>query len=119
MKRLISEDDSMMNANRQIMGQKTETPPVANQVKSFLNANKKDTNYDAGNVKPYPLNQADEVLSDMYIATLNLSKIMDLALENTALKDKYKHLLREIKEKSTIIGKAIVDISNGIDTIGK
>jgi len=118
MKRLISEDDSMMNVQRQMTGQKTETPPIANQVKSFLKSNDKDKNYDAGNVKPYPLDKSPEVLSDMYLSSLNLSKILWNALENPALKKNHKHLINELIQKNDIIGKAIVDISNSIDTIG-
>jgi hypothetical protein len=123
MKKVILEDSSMYNVNRQQSGitaskdSKGEVPPNANKTSTFLDANKRDKNYDAPNVKPYPLGMADEMVSDMYISASNLRKILRNAVNNPALKkDKHKNIIY-INKQIEFISKAIVDISLELDKI--
>ncbi len=72
MKKLISEDSTTFNVQRQQSGStarqdsKGETAPQPNQVKNLIQANKRDDNTQAPVLKPYPLNMADEVFTFGY-----------------------------------------------------
>jgi len=116
MKKLISEDQAIQNTQK-LVGTSGNAQPKANPVRDLLAANKKDTNYTAPQPKPYPLNMSDEILSDMYVASMNIRKILDQVGENPALKDKYKGTIKSLKAKIDFVNKALVDISGEIDTI--
>ena len=123
MKKLISEDTTMLNTQRQQYGStarqnsKGETAPQPNQVKNLMNANKRDDNSQAPILKPYPLNMSDDVLSDMFVATANLRKILEHVVNNPALKRKYIQNIQYIDKRVEFINRAIVDISREIDKI--
>lgn len=123
MKKLISEDTSMFNVQRQQYGStarqdsKGETAPQPNQVKNLLQANKRDDNSQAPQVKPYPLNMADDVLADVFVATANLRQIMVHAINNPALKSKYHDNISYANKRIEFINRAIVDISRELDKI--
>lgn len=123
MKKLISEDSTMYNVQRQTNGStarqdsKGETAPQPNQVKNFMNANKRDDNSQAPGLKPYPLNFSDEMLSDMYLSCANLRKIIENANTNPALKSKFKENLKYVYKRLELIDRAIVDISRELDKI--
>lgn len=123
MKKLISEDNTMYNVQRQQSGStarqdsKGETAPQGNQVKDFIQANKNDDNSQAPVLKPYPLNLADDVLSDMFIGVVNLRKMLENAAANPALKRKYMENLQNINKKGEIIHKCIMDIHEELDKI--
>lgn len=123
MKKLISEDNTMFNAQRQQYGStarkdsKGETAPQPNQVKTLMNANKRDDNSQAPILKPYPLNMSDEVLSDMFVATANLRKILQHVVNNPALKKKYFQNIKYVDKRVEFINRAIVDISRELDKI--
>jgi hypothetical protein len=108
----------MFNVQRQMTGMKSEAPPQANTVKAMLDANKRDTNYEAPGIKPYPLNMADDVLANMYTACLNLKKIIETTDANPALKDKFKGQLQKVYKMNNTIAKSIVDLSAEVDKIG-
>jgi hypothetical protein len=124
MKKLISEDNTMFNVQRQQSGStarqdsKGETAPQPNQVKNLFNANKRDDNSLAPTLKPYPLHLTDEVLSDMFISTTNLRKILEHAVNNPALKRKNLENIRYVNRRVELINRAIVDISRELDKIG-
>jgi hypothetical protein len=123
MKKLISEDSTTFNVQRQQSGNtarqdsKGETAPQANQVKDFINANKNDDNSKAPVLKPYPLNLAEEVISDMFISVSNLRLMLENAAANPALKKQYMQNLSIINEKGAVIHKAILDIYKELDKI--
>lgn len=123
MKKLISEDNKMYNVNRQQYGvtarqdSKGETAPQANKVSAFIDANRKDDNTLAPKLKTYPLNFIDEVLSDLYLNSVNLRKIILNANANPALKEKYKQHLKYANDRIELINRAIVDISIELDKI--
>lgn len=123
MKKLISEDQKMYNVNRQQYGvtarqdSKGDTAPQANKVSAFIDANKKDDNTLAPKLKPFPLNYADEVLSDLYLNSVNLRKIILNAEANPALKEKYKQHLAYANKRIELINRAVVDISMELDKI--
>lgn len=98
---------------------KGETPPQPNQVKNLdiVNPTKPDDNSRAPDLKPYPLNFADDVLSNMYVASANLRKIVGNAKENPALKKKFTPLLQGIEQRLKQIDKLTVDISKRFDKI--
>ena len=116
MKKFISETQETQGGQK-LMGTAVSRPPQANSVKSFLDANKRDDNFTAPQPKPYPLPMADEVLSDMYIATLNLKKILDQVGVNPALKDKYKQNIEYVRKRVELLNRTIVDISGELDKI--
>lgn len=123
MKKLISEDSTQFNVQRQQSGStarqdsKGETAPQPNQVKNLLQANKRDDNSNAPTLKPYPLDRADDVLSDMFVATANLRQIMVNAINNPVLKDKYKENIKYANQRIELVNRAIVDISRELDKI--
>lgn len=123
MKKLISEDNTMFNVQRQQSGNtarqdsKGETAPQPNQVKNLLNANKRDDNSQAPVLKPYPLNLSDEILSDIFVATANLRKILEHTINNPALKKQYHENIRYANKRVELINRAIVDISRELDKI--
>lgn len=118
MKKLISEDNAMYNVQRMMSGMKSEAPPQANTVRGMLDANKRDTNYEAPGIKPYPLNMADDVMSNMYMACLNLKKIIETADANPALKKKHKGQLQKVYKMNDAIAKSIVELTGEVDKIG-
>jgi TATA-binding protein-associated factor Taf7 len=123
MKKVISEDSKMYNVNRQQSGStarqdsKGETAPQPNTVTTFINANKRDDNSQAPDLKPYPLNLADDVLSDMFISAANLRKMLLNAESNPALKKKFIGNLNNINKRIDQINRMIVDISQELDKI--
>jgi hypothetical protein len=123
MKKLISEDEKNYNVNRQQSGltarqdSKGETAPQANKVSAFIDANRRDDNTLAPHLKPYPLNFIDEILSDLYLNSVNLRKIIMNADANPALKQKYKQHLKYANDRIELINRAIVDISIELDKI--
>lgn len=123
MKKLISEDSTTFNVQRQVSGStarqdsKGETAPQPNQVKNLLQANKRDDNTQAPILKPYPLNMADDVLANMYVANANMRQIMVHAAANPVINQKYKENIEHINKVAQLIDKAIVDISREIDKI--
>jgi hypothetical protein len=123
MKKLISEDSKMYNVNRQQSGvtarqdSKGDTAPQPNKVSAFIDANKKDDNTLAPKLKPYPLNFVDEMLSDLYLSSVNLRKIILNAEANPALKEKYKKHLKYANDRIELINRAVVDISIELDKI--
>lgn len=123
MKKLISEDSTTFNVQRQQSGStarqdsKGETAPQPNQVKNLLQANKRDDNTLAPILKPYPLNMADDVLADMFVATANLRQLMVHAINNPVLKDKYRENINYTDKRIELINRAIVDISRELDKI--
>lgn len=123
MKKLISEDDKNYNVNRQQYGitarqdSKGDTLPQANKVNAFIDANRKDDNTLAPTLKPFPLNFADEILSDLYLNSVNLRKIILDAETNPALKQKYKQHLAYANKRVELINRAVVDISMELDKI--
>ena len=118
MKKLIYEDSTKMNVQRQVMGMKNSTDPKPNLAGALLKTNQADDNSRAPTLKPYPLNLADDVLSDMYMATLNLQKLVVSAKDNPALEEKYHKVLDEMDQKLTIISGVVVELSEDLDTIG-
>jgi hypothetical protein len=123
MKKLISEDNTMYNVNRQQYGvtarqdSKGETAPQANNTKTFLNANKRDDNSQAPSLKPYPLNMSDEILADLFLSMVNLKKIVQHATSNPTLNKKYMGNVRKIYNKLDEINLAAVEISKELDKI--
>lgn len=123
MKKLISEDNTMYNVQRQQSGStarqdsKGETAPQPNQVKNLMHANKRDDNSQAPFLKPYPLNLGDEILADLFLATVNLKKIIDNTFANPTLKQKYMQDLKSINDKLIVIHKNAVEISRQLDKI--
>lgn len=123
MKKVISEDNTMYNVQRQQFGStarqdsKGDTAPQPNQVKNLVQANKRDDNSQAPFLKPYPLDRVDEVLSDLYINNVNLRKILQTAWTNPALKKKYKDNLRYVYKRVEFMDKLLVDISKEFDKI--
>lgn len=123
MKKLISEDSTTFNVQRQVSGNtarqdsKGETAPQPNQVKNLLQANKRDDNTQAPILKPYPLNMADDVLANMYLANANLRQIMIHAANNPVINKKYKESIDHINKVAQIVDKAIVEISREVDKI--
>ena len=117
MKRIISEDNAMMNSQRDMQGMKNDNPPQANPMQTFLNANKKDNNYTASGAKPYPLDKADNILSDMMISIMNMDKILQNSLANPIVQKNYKDVVEKLIAKNKEITKTIVEISNAVDKI--
>ncbi len=124
MKKLISEDNTMYNVQRQQSGStarqdsKGETAPQPNQVKNLMHSNKRDDNSQAPTLKPYPLNMSDDVLSDMFVSTANMRQILKHVINNPALKKKYIENIRYVDKRLELINRAIVDISRELDKIG-
>ena len=124
MKKLISEDNTMYNVQRQQSGNtarqdsKGETAPQPNQVKNLMHSNKRDDNSQAPALKPYPLNMSDDVLSDMFVSTANMRQILKHVVNNPALKKKYINNIRYVDKRLELINRAIVDISRELDKIG-
>lgn len=117
MKKLIFEDQTIHNVQRQMMGMKNQSDPQANTVSTLLGANNRDDNSQAPIVKPYPLGLSDDILSKMYVEMLNFKKMIGNGLENPALKNRYKPLLRDVNEKCDIINEILVEISQDMDKI--
>jgi hypothetical protein len=123
MKKHLSEDSTMYNVNRQQYGitarkdSKGDTDPQANTVSGLLKSNKKDSNYEASKVKPYPLGMVDDVISDLYLSSSNLRHLILNARENPELKDEYKSILEWANKRLILIDKAIVEISQKLDKI--
>ena len=123
MKKLISEDNTMYNVNRQQSGStareqsKGETAPQANKTKTFLDANRRDDNSQAPDLKPYPLNLSDEILADMFLSMVNLKKLVEHATSNPTLNKKYMPNIKHINKQLHEINLAAVEISKELDKI--
>ena len=123
MKKVFFEDTTMRDTQRQTFGStarkdsKGDTAPLPHKVGDLLASNKRDDNSLAPTLKPYPLNFADDILSDIFVATANLRKITSNAVENPALKEKFHESLRYVNRKVEFINRAIVDISRELDKI--
>ena len=123
MKKLISEDNTMYNVQRQQYGStarqdsKGETAPQPNQVKNLMHANKRDDNSQAPDLKPYPLNMSDEILADLFLSMVNLKKIVEHATSNPTLNKKYMGNIKQIYRKLDEINLAAVEISKELDKI--
>jgi hypothetical protein len=123
MKKVIFEDTTMRDTQRQMNGStarqdsKGDTAPLPRKVGDLLASNKRDDNSLAPALKPYPLNFADEILSDIFVATANLRKIVGNAVENPALKKKFHGNMNYVDRRIEFINRAIVDISRELDKI--
>lgn len=123
MKKVIFEDTTMRDTQRQLYGNtarrdsKGDTAPLPHKVGDLLASNKRDDNSLAPTLKPYPLNFTDEILSDIFVATANLRKIVGNAVENPALKKKFHSNMNYVDRRIEFINRAIVDISRELDKI--
>lgn len=117
MPRYLTEDQKM-NSQRQMSGQKNESPPEATKVSTLLGANNRDDNSQAPKIKPFPLDRSDEILSDMYINVLNMIKIIDSTSLNAAFKKDQLPTLKKARVKLQRVGQALTDISGFLDEIG-
>ena len=121
MKRLISEDSSIPNVNRQqrgiTVGQNNsgDVAPQPNQVKGLIDTNKKDTNYEAPGTPLFPVGAINEIISDLSIYVSNIFVLLNQAKDNPNIKDK-QHLDTIIK-KTELVHQAVVEISGDVDNI--
>jgi hypothetical protein len=121
MKRLISEDSSIPNVNRQqrgiTVGQNNsgDVAPQPNQVKSLIDTDKKDTNYEAPGTPLFPIGAINDIISDLSISISNIFALLNQAKDNPNIKDK-QHLNTIIK-KTKLVHQAVVEISGDVDNI--
>lgn len=117
MKKLISEDD-VQKSHQKLMAGTKDSSPTATTVNNLMKGNNRDDNSLAPVLKPYPLNMADDVLSDMFIATMNMQKMLDNVKANPSLKKQYNGLINQMIEKVQVISDVIVELSEDLDKIG-
>ncbi len=126
MKSLFTEDNVMRDSERQVTGIGKSSDVQANTVGHLARNNKinqttADTSHDnsdnslAPTILPYPMGQLDEILSDLYIATVNVKKIIENTRCNPSLNRRYIPILDEVERKIVSINDISVEISNLVD----
>ena len=121
MKRLISEDSSISNVNRQQRGMTVgqnnsgDIAPQPNQVKNLIDTNKKDTNYEAPGTPLFPIGAINEIISDLSISISNIFVLLNQAKDNPKIQNK-QHL-NDIMKKTELVHQAVVEISEDVDNI--
>lgn len=101
-------DTYKSNADRQIMGMKTETPEQQINVLNALQNQKdrKNINY---NIIPFPLDRLPRQLSDLYIYILDLKKSLKSALINNPEARKKLNTIESIDKDLNSINEIIIN----------
>lgn len=116
----------MRNSERQVTGQKSEPGVQANTAGTLANHNRinqttaqkshnNSDNSQAPILLPYPMDRIDEVLSDLYLATVNVTKIIQNTRANPSLKKEFAPTLDEMEKKMKTINQISVGVSQLVD----
>ena len=117
MKRVINEDTTIPDMNRQVagMGIGASNPADAGAMRAaeyFKQKNEIPVNM---NNKPYPIDAIDNTLADMLVNIINLQKLLELAKLNPVMKDEEK--IDDLDEKLKKVANILVDFNQSLSII--
>ena len=101
-------DNYKSNADRQVMGLKTEGKPQMKEVESILRDQEDYRNIN-NNIIPFPLDRLPKQLSDLYIYIIDLKKELKSAVMNNPEARKKIKVLNSIDNDLNDISKIIIN----------
>lgn len=116
MNKIIKEDSAMTDGGTRKMGMnKPESKPKSNIVGGLIDDG--NENHFSPPPLPFPLDNFNNIATDLFIQILNLRKMVDTVKHNPESYKKNKTVIDSLQIKLEDIGKSIVEVSNIIDTI--